>query len=76
MAQRRRPSFTQRWRIFIICFDSEEPRLASGRWAISHVFEAALYVMYMYMYVFCLTRRSLFGPDGISLRGALEAGGP
>ena len=25
---------------------------------------------------FCLTRRSLFGPDGIALRGALEAGGP
>ncbi len=25
---------------------------------------------------FCWTRRSLFGPDGISLRGALEAGGP
>ena len=25
---------------------------------------------------FCLTRRSLSGPDGIGLRGALEAGGP
>ena len=25
--------------------------------------------------VFVLTRRSCFGPDGISLRGALEAGG-
>ena len=25
---------------------------------------------------FVLTRRSLCGPDGISLRGALEAGGP
>ena len=24
----------------------------------------------------CLTRRSLFGPDGIVLRGALEARGP
>ena len=28
-----------------------------------------------YLFVFW-TRRSLFGPDGISLRGSLEAGGP
>ena len=26
--------------------------------------------------VFCLTPRSLVGPNGISLRGALDAGGP
>ena len=28
------------------------------------------------LFVLFLTRRNLFGPDGISLRGALEAGGP
>ena len=33
-------------------------------------------VVVVVVVVVCLTRRSLCGPDGISLRGALEAGGP
>ena len=29
-----------------------------------------------FLFVFCSTRRGPVGPDGISLHGALEAGGP
>ena len=42
----------------------------------TEVFFGECHVFIMHCFSSCLTRRSLSGPDGTSLRGALEAGGP
>ena len=49
---------------------SGEPR-ARRDLSLTHLHSACSYFLFVF-----LTRRSLLGPDEISLRGALEAGGP